>query len=200
MDEKIQQVRDFHGHFCPGLSIGIRAAQISLREIGAHSQDEEVVAIVETDMCAVDAIQFLTGCTFGKGNLIHRDYGKNAYTFIRRSDNKSIRVVTKPFEWGQGVNTQEFQTLNAKIRDGGGSAEDKKRFWELQELRSLAVLEMPEEHMFEVQEIEVDLPKKARIHNSLICEECGESTMETRMRRFNGHNLCLPCFQKAEER
>jgi formylmethanofuran dehydrogenase subunit E len=29
-------------------------------------------------MCAVDAIRFLTGCTFGKGNLVHLDHGKNA--------------------------------------------------------------------------------------------------------------------------
>ncbi len=47
---EIEPVVKFHGHFCPGVSIGIRAAQIALREIGLHSKDEEVVAIVETDM------------------------------------------------------------------------------------------------------------------------------------------------------
>jgi hypothetical protein len=71
MDSTVQKVRDFHGHLCAGLTIGIRAAQVALREIGPHSADEEVVAVVETDMCAVDATQVLTGCTFGKGNLIH---------------------------------------------------------------------------------------------------------------------------------
>jgi len=50
MDPTIESVRKFHGHMCPGLAIGIRAAQIALREIGPHSTDEEVVAIVETDM------------------------------------------------------------------------------------------------------------------------------------------------------
>jgi len=90
----------FHGHSCPGLAIGIRAAEIALREIGPHSADEEVVAIVETDMCGVDAIQYLTGCTFGKGNLIHLDHGKNAFTFIRRSDGKALRIVTRPDAFG----------------------------------------------------------------------------------------------------
>ncbi len=47
---EIEPVVKFHGHFCPGLSTGIRAAQIALREVGPHSRDEEVVAIVETDM------------------------------------------------------------------------------------------------------------------------------------------------------
>ncbi len=94
--EVIQTVKDFHGHMCPGLAIGIRAAEIALREIGPHAQDEEVVAVVETDMCGVDAIQVLTGCTFGKGNLIHKDYGKRAFNFYRRSDGKGIRIVALP--------------------------------------------------------------------------------------------------------
>ncbi len=49
-DESIQKVTEFHGHLCAGLTMGVRAAQIALREIGAHSADEEVVAIIETDM------------------------------------------------------------------------------------------------------------------------------------------------------
>lgn len=45
-----RQAAAFHGHMCPGLAIGVRAAEIALAEIGPHSEDEEVVAIVETDM------------------------------------------------------------------------------------------------------------------------------------------------------
>jgi hypothetical protein len=54
---------------CPGLAFGIRAAEAALAEIGPQSEDEELVGIAETDMCAVDAIQFMTGCTFGKGSI-----------------------------------------------------------------------------------------------------------------------------------
>ena len=92
--ELIEKTIAFHGHSCPGLAIGIRAAELALKEIG-KAPDEEIVAVVETDMCGVDAIQYLTGCTYGKGNLIHKDYGKNAFTFYRRRDNKAIRLVTR---------------------------------------------------------------------------------------------------------
>lgn len=44
-------------------------------------------------MCGVVGVQFLTGCTFGKGNLIYPDYGKNAYTFVRRYDGRAIRMT-----------------------------------------------------------------------------------------------------------
>ena len=45
-----EQALAFHGHMCPGLAIGVRAAEVALQEIGPHSKDEEVVAVVETDM------------------------------------------------------------------------------------------------------------------------------------------------------
>lgn len=48
--EVVEQVATFHGHMCPGLAIGIRAAEVALTQIGSHSKDEEIVAIVETDM------------------------------------------------------------------------------------------------------------------------------------------------------
>lgn len=46
----VQRVAQFHGHMCPGLAIGIRVAELALNEIGPHAKDEEVVAVVETDM------------------------------------------------------------------------------------------------------------------------------------------------------
>lgn len=198
MDETVQKVRDFHGHLCAGVTIGVRAAQIALREIGPHSADEEVVAIVETDMCAVDAIQMLTGCTFGKGNLIHLDYGKNAYTFIRRSDGHAIRIISRPDGWPD--DNPERQTLLERIKSGSASEAEQKRYWELQEERALAVLHLPEAQLFDVRQVAAEVPKRARLNASINCEECGETTMETRIRRFDGRNLCIPCFEKAEAR
>lgn len=46
----VDHIQEFHGHMCPGLAIGIRAGEIALAQIGKHAKDEEVVAVVETDM------------------------------------------------------------------------------------------------------------------------------------------------------
>ncbi len=32
----------------------------------------------------------ITGCTFGKGNFIYRDYGKTAFTFFNRDTGKGV--------------------------------------------------------------------------------------------------------------
>ncbi|MGC9347587.1 MAG: FmdE family protein [Anaerolineae bacterium] len=194
----IQGTRRFHGHMCPGLALGIRASEIALREIGAHSADEEVVAIVETDMCGVDAIQYLTGCTFGKGNLIHHDYGKNAFTFIRRSDGKALRILERPNAMGDP--DPEHMELFAKVRSGEATPAEQARFQTLHERRAQQVLEAPEEALFDVRPVETSIPEQAHILRSLKCDACGEMTMETRTRNFRGQVLCLPCFGAAVRR
>jgi len=172
-EEKVRETVAFHGHMCPGLAVGIRAAELALRETGPHAHDEEVVAVVETDMCGVDAIQFLTGCTFGKGNLIHLDYGKNAFTFFRRSDGLGDEDLTQ---------------------------EERDRFHHLHEARSRQILEIPLKNLFEVKKPQGKIPSHARLMDSVTCESCGEGVMETRTRRFSGKTVCIPCFNEMEQR
>ncbi len=193
-EQTLEQVVAFHGHLCPGLAMGVQAARIALDRIGPHAADEEVVAVTETDMCAVDAVQVLTGCTFGKGNLLHRDWGKNAFTFFRRSDGKALRVVTRPDAWQRD---EEHQELFAKVRAGEATDEEQARFRELHESRSRAILEHPPEELFEVRAFLGRPPPRARIHASVECAHCGEATMETRIRRLDGRDLCQPCFDTA---
>jgi len=92
--KRFEEVIRFHGHSCPGLALGYRVSLAALKAMdrGKISEDEELVAIVENDSCAVDAIQLVTGCTFGKGNLIFRDYGKQVYTFLKRPSGNGVRI------------------------------------------------------------------------------------------------------------
>ena len=175
----IDGVRRFHGHWCPGVALGIRVAEVALSELGPHAEDEEMVAVVETDNCAVDGIQVLTGCTFGKGNLIHLDYGKNAFTFIRRSDGRAIRILVRPDAWGRA----------------GGEGEPPSR-----EDRIQLILDAPLDQLFDIQEVEPRIPRRARVHESVTCTSCGERVMETRARLFRGETLCIPCFEQHERR
>lgn len=188
----IDEAIKFHGHQCGGLAIGIQAARLALREVGAPAPDEEIVAVVETDMCAVDAIQALTGCTFGKGNLIHKDWGKNAYTFFRRSDGKAVRIAPR-HGWHR---SDELEALMAKPQAELTPAEQARaaqlrKEWELQ------LLATDPEELFSVTPVEEPMPHRARLHASIDCAGCGESTMETRVRKLAGRDLCIPCFERA---
>jgi len=98
----------FHGHLCPGLVYGYRVAKeaVKILRIG-RSEDEEIVAICENDSCAVDAIQVLLGATAGKGNLLIKNYGKNAYIIFSRTKKRAYRFHGKSV-----TNTREDHEKN----------------------------------------------------------------------------------------
>jgi len=195
--ERIEQTISFHGHWCPGLAIGIRAAEWALQEIG-KATDEEIVAVVETDMCAVDAIQYLTCCTLGKGNLIHKDYGKNAFSFYRRKDGKAARLVARPDLYGDAGPT--LAGLNTKMLDQGLSEEEKKLWQKTRTAVSKRIMEADLMDLFEIKRPVDPVPNMARILAHMVCESCGETVMKTRTRHFGGQLLCIPCFEARENR
>jgi formylmethanofuran dehydrogenase subunit E len=195
-EELVRQATDFHGHWCPGLAIGIRASELALAEVGKAS-DEDIVAIVETDMCAVDAIQYLTGCTFGKGNLIHKDYGKNAFSFYRRRDGKAIRILARPAIFRESGSV--LGTLHKKMLEEGLTPEEENLWKETRQMVSKRVMESPLEDLFEVKKPSHPLPEKARILASVVCDACGEPVMETRAERSGDRVLCIPCSQGSKE-
>lgn len=196
-EEMIKQTTNFHGHWCPGLAIGIRAAEWALKEMG-KAPDEEIVAVVETDMCGVDAVQYLTGCTFGKGNLIHKDYGKNAFTFYRRQDGKAARLVARPTIYGDTGAT--MGKLHRKMLEQGLTEEEEQVWRETRAAVSKRIMESDLTDLFEVKTPVDPVPKMARILAPMVCESCRETVMETRTRHFGGQLLCIPCFETREKR
>ena len=162
----------FHGHSCPGLAIGYRMTVAAMAFLAQYrSEDEELVAITENNACGVDALQFISGCTFGKGNLIFKDYGKQAYTFYARKSGRGVRVVLRQ------------DSIPAAIKA------DRPSFikW---------LLETDETEVVSLQAVKIEAPEKAQILASVICDECGEAVMETRICSQGGKNICIPCRDK----
>jgi formylmethanofuran dehydrogenase subunit E len=191
--ELIEETIRFHGHWCPGLAIGVRAAEWALAEMG-KAGNEEIVAVVETDMCGVDAVQYLTGCTFGKGNLIYRDYGKNAFSFYRRRDGKAVRLVVRAGIHGDAQ--QNLGRMHAKMQKEGLSPQEEVAWRELRAGIARRTMDLDLDALFELKQPDGPVPKRARIFASMVCDDCGEPVMESRTRRFQGRTLCIPCFEK----
>jgi formylmethanofuran dehydrogenase subunit E len=92
----LQKTIQFHGHLCPGLTIGYRAAKGALEILAvARPEDEELVAVVENRSCGVDAVQVLCGCTAAQGNLIILDNGKPVYTIGSRKTGRAVRIALR---------------------------------------------------------------------------------------------------------
>ena len=195
--DQIKQTIEFHGHQCPGLAIGIRAAELCLRELG-HHDESPIVAICETDMCGVDAIQFLTGCSVGKGNLILKDHGKMAFTFYRRKDSKGVRAMLNPDFIAEL--RSEMGRLMAIVYEGAPTPEEEEKCTQVRAECEKQYYAADLADMFIKQEPQIKMPRPASILQSLVCEDCGEAHMESRSRRFAGRTLCLTCFDKVEQK
>ena len=158
----------FHGHACGGLAIGYRASLYAKELLSFHTRasDAELVCIAETDGCAIDAVQFILGCTAGKGNLIVRPRGKQAFTFYDRSSGNGVRIMLKPI--------------------GNLSREEKQQRLLTAEASELFITMPPREPM----------PKKAPAFRSLACARCGELTAEPYLRIRNGQTVCLDCMEE----
>jgi formylmethanofuran dehydrogenase subunit E len=193
----IEKTMDFHGHWCPGLAIGIRAAELALQKVD-QSKEADLVAVVETDMCGVDAIQVLTGCTFGKGNFIHRDYGKMAFSFFDRKQEKGFRAVFNPSL--QEETGTELRALMKKAAEGTITEQERKRSDELRRTLPEAYMNAELGELFSVTDLPTPTPRPARVLQSLACEACGEMTMESRTRRYGGKTYCIPCFAEVDQK
>lgn len=195
--ELIDATIAFHGHSCPGLAIGIRAAELALRELD-NPKDTQIVAVVETDMCGVDALQFLLGTTMGKGNLIHRDHGKMAFSFFRRETGKGFRALLNPAS--RGGMDDEMAELMRLSGNGTATEAQRQRMTDLRAGLQQRFMTLPLDEMFCVTPVDRGAPRPPKILDSLNCDHCGEKTMESRTRRFAGATLCIPCFQMVEQK
>ncbi len=157
----------FHGHSCGGLAVGFQAVLYAWELLGgqSRSEDEELVCVAETDACGVDAVQVLTGCTVGKGNLIFHMQGKNAFSFYRRSDGTSFRLV---------------------LRSTPEKTKAERLAW---------LMDGDCHEMFTVKAAPEQMPEKARIFRSCTCAVCGEGVAENYVHLQNGEPVCSACYR-----
>ncbi len=192
IDDDLRETIQFHGHLCPGLALGYRVAKAALRELKAdRPHDEELVAIVENDSCAADAIQFVTGCTFGKGNLVFRDYGKHVYTLYNRKTGHGVRIA----EDYRGFETDQRYAELKKRQEAGENVSRERQTYLME--KAAAILKADEKEIFTIRSVSSPPPGEAKIRTSVRCSECGEKFMETRGRVKKGAIVCIPCSERS---
>jgi len=192
MKEKYGEYYDFavkfHGHSCPGMLSGLMMSVYVLEKFNVNrSIDEELVAISEGTSCMVDGIQAVLGTTLGKGNLFIKDYGKNSAVFLNRGKGEGIRLTFNFLKMREIIGIEDFQGKMGKM-----SWEEKATF--LKEV-FFSLLDQPFNELFRIEKVKMQFPEEAHIHNTIICESCGEGAMETRIREVKGKKLCISCAE-----
>jgi len=181
VNEYLREAESAHGHLCAGQVLGVRMAMAGLSRLGIGdprgADRKRLVTYVEIDRCATDAVMVVTGCRLGKRALKFVDWGKMAATFVDLQSGRAIRVAAKE------SSKEAARRLHPEV-------ENKNQ------QQMLAYREMPEEELFEFQNVRVnvgpeDLPgyKGERI----VCAECGEGINFRREVVVDGRMLCRGC-------
>ncbi len=189
-----------HGHFCPGIALGVMASIYGLGCLGggltSSAWREDLVAVVETNACFSDGGLVVSGCTLGNNALVYRDIGRTAVTFSERNMETGIRVRVKPdFRSKVDMAVPEFfPMLDKLIRKREGNREDMASFMDRGREAAFALVQLPFEDVLAAKEVRVDLPDYAPIVDSAVCAGCGEEIMGTKtVAREEGGDLCRIC-------
>ena len=169
--ELYRKAGELHGHYCPGLAIGVRAAQEALRilNVEEYIHSKSLYCIAESRACFQDGIQVVFGTTLGNGTLELRDRGKTAFNFYDREKGRNVRLVMKDLP--EGMSREE-------------SAE--------------YILTAPFDRVFRQTDVHFDAPRdNFRRKLGMICPRCGEQCREQFLRVKDGEIVCLDCAEKS---
>lgn len=164
------------GHGCAGLVLGTRLALRGAHLLGVTVPDREkrLVVVAETDRCAVDAIQAVTGCRPGKRTLRLLDYGKLAATFIDERTGRAVRVAARG-------------DLRERVGAHGDDRHQRQRD---------AYLTFPLDDLFTVSFSLAQIPQFDRPgppRRRVICDGCGEEVSDGREVETEGSLRCRGC-------
>lgn len=161
------QAGTFHGHYCPGLAIGVRAAYEAEKAIGTVMQDRHnrIQCVAESAACWLDGIQFVLGATLGNGALKLFDSGKSAFAFYNPETGASLRLCLK----------------------------ELPREKERPELIEY-ILTAPLEDVFASGPVKRPFPQRESKSPEILCAACGERVRENRVQYVDGRPLCLDCL------
>ncbi len=180
-EELLEESVRTHGHLCPGQVLGVRLALLGLRLIDISDPKgvdrKKFLVFVEIDRCATDAIQSVTGASLGRRTLKFYDYGIMAATFLNLETNVAYRVLAR--EEAKSLAQRYFPEIENKYA-----------------CQIQAYKVMPEEELFEIEEVEVflsefDLPGRPR--RKIQCAKCGAWVQDGREIEQEGCFLCRPC-------
>ncbi|KGP76723.1 hypothetical protein JT05_03150 [Desulfosporosinus sp. Tol-M] len=189
--EHLENVLRFHGHLCPGVAFGYRAGLYALKEFGAAQgtlRDTHIV-IAENEVCGLDGIQIMTGCTVGNDGLLIQNIGKQAFIIIAKKDGHGLRVLLDVPLW----DSEHPLMLHAKVKSKTATPEEKKEFFALRTKRGQEILSMTDDELLKVFTASYPYTEKIRLFPFKTCDQCGEAVMSPLIKEVKGKYLCQSC-------
>ena len=183
----------FHGHKCPAMPLGLRAAQAALEALNVErAKDKELHVVSETGKghaagCFLDGIMYATGCTYGKSNIEKLYYNKMAFTLIDVRARRAVRVRLKD-TFFENMLASPFVSQ----RKRGVAPQDVPP--EIADPLVDRVLAMPEASFLEIGPVVPhDFERKSACFDTGLCSKCGERVFVDKLTQAASGPVCVPC-------
>ncbi len=200
MHDLLLKAGELHGHYCPYLALGVLAAADALSSLaGENDGMEDLLAVVETNSCFSDGVQYTAGITFGNNALIYRDFGKTAVTFINREKaDKGIRYYLKDSDFISREYPEADELFKKVVAERKGNEEEKEKLKKLWQEIAFDIIEESPDKYFKIEEnIDIDIPDYAPIFKDEYCSQCGEKLMAVKAVKEDNNILCRSCARSS---
>mgnify|MGYP006283992633 FL=1 len=189
----LKRIADFHGHLCPDLVIGARAVEKALEVLqGQEELASNLFVISHNQTSALDAIQYLTGCTLGNQHLVVNDWGKHRYQFISGATGRAVDVRMKPIHFHlEGA----YFELEEKVQRQGGTMYEVARMQGIISQWVQWLTSMPADALFTLEENTSELPAVEVCSKYVQCSRCGDLVQRRKAVSLGIDLVCGPCSQ-----
>jgi formylmethanofuran dehydrogenase subunit E len=125
-DELIKGITDFHGHLGPFIILGLKAGLLANAVLGKDYFKTTVIVMADPSppsSCIVDGIQFVTGCTMGKGNIKLRKSKHVSVTFTKNHKRLRLKLTNRILNSIKDITSEEesrkasFNLLNKPLSE-----------------------------------------------------------------------------------
>lgn len=189
---------ELHGHYCPYLALGVLASADALKRLTAENEGmEDLLALVETNSCFSDGVQYTAGTSFGNNSLIYRDFGKTAVSFVKREKSaENLRYYLKDSDFISREYPEADKLFNKVVAERKGSKAEQEKLKKIWQEIAFEIVEADVDKYFKIEEnIELDIPDYAPIFADEYCSQCGEKLMAAKAVKQDGQIFCRDCAQ-----
>lgn len=188
----------YHGHLCPELAIGYRAALIAQRDLGLSRKNAHQFFILAENMSsAIESLQLISGCTIGNQNFFAYDMGKHCYYFgcflNAQEPRKALRLALTSLV----VDPRPKEGLEKRIISGQADQRERKEYQQAIDNAVQEILKVPEKDLFAKSRVSLDPPRAIGPLRYICCSCCGEVTAVEKCNPSEGGLFCRPCFVKT---
>jgi formylmethanofuran dehydrogenase subunit E len=172
---ELTNLAHYHGHVCPELAVGYRAAVLARQVKGFDRKNaSRQFALAENMGSGIEAVQLMTGCTIGNQNFFAYDLGKQVYYFGLCSEDYLPVNVLRLSLINEALIIDNDDDIDQRITAGKATRAEIEEYIEVVSNAVHDILDISDEKLFKKTTVSLYPPRfQGRVYYSK-CAKCAE--------------------------